>query len=406
MVEFIKPPPGVYTRRMFMRMAGATTVLAASGNVLAACGAGAASPSTIGAPSPTAGAPSPTAGDPSPTAAAVVGGDVNVFTWGGYEGSGIIDDWYASNSLKLNVKAITLPGGIPTTIQQGGWDASSANQGDAEYYHGLGISSEITVDEVPALAKMLPFFQEGSFWKIRDGVYNSVPWTWGPIGFMARPDRIPEGSIKSYWDLTKPEFKDRLGTFDDPLNMIATGAVANQLDPGALTREQLNGPVRDYLEKLVPNLKILAASLGDQINTLAAGDVDGYLVGFVWGTFEVRKQGVDAYFLVPEKEGAFGFCDAVFIPPEAEHRANAIAYANALLEGETAAAMQGAFIQLSTNAEVIDQASPEVRAVYPADLAAYASETLKWNKSYYDPAGAYATIEEWTALWEEVKAQA
>lgn len=402
MVELMKPPPGVYTRRMFLRMAGATTALAATGNVLAACVAGAGSPSTTAGPS--LASPSTPAG-PTPTAAAAVGGDVNIFTWGGYEGSGIIDAWYASNSLKLNAKAITLPGGIPTTIEQGGWDASSANQGDSEYYHELGISSEITVDEVPALAKMLPFFREGSFWKIRDGVYNSVPWTWGPIGFMARPDRIPEGSIKSYWDLTMPEFKGRLGAFDDPLNMISTGAVANRLDPGALTREELNGPVRDYLKKLVPNLKILAASLGDQINTLAAGDVDGYLVGFIWGVFEVQKQGVDAYFLVPEKEGAFGFCDAVFIPPEAEHRVNAIAYANALLEGETAAAMQGALIQLSTNAEVIDQASPEVRAVYPADLAVYTSDTLKWNKSYYDPAGEYATIAEWTALWEEVKAQ-
>jgi len=399
--KLLRPPEGVYTRRAFLRVAGTGAIAVAGGGLLAAClpSGGATSAPSVGGSSAV-----PSGAGASPSAGAV-GGDFNIFTWGGYEGSGIIDDWYSANGLKLNAKAISTPGGIPTTIQQGGWDASSVNQGDAEYYAELGIASEITVDDVPALARMLPFFRDGALFKIRDGVYNSVPWTWGPIAFMARPDRIPEGTITSYFDLTKPEFAGRLETFDDPLNMVATGAVANGLNPGALTREELNGPVRDYLVQLQPSLKILAGSIGDQVNNLVAGDVDGSLVGFTYGVSEVRKADVDAYFLVPEKEGAFGFCDAVFIPPDAEHRANAIAYANALMEEETAAALQTAFVQLSTNPEVIAQASPEVLATYPQDLDAYTSDTLKWNKSYYDPNGKYATIEEWTALWEEVKAQ-
>jgi spermidine/putrescine transport system substrate-binding protein len=392
--ERMNAPPGVYSRRTFLRVAGATGILAATGGIVAACGG-----------DDEAGGGSATADTVTGGTAEEVGGPFNNFTWGGYEGSGIIDDWYAENGIELNAKAITTPGGIPPTIQQGGWDASSANQGDAEYYYALGISSEITVDEVPALANLYPFFREGSFWRIEEGVYNSVPWTWGPIGITARPDRIPEGTITSYWDLTEPEYKDRLETFDDPLNMIATGAVAAGLDPGAVTREQLDGPIKDYLTQLRPNLKILATSLGDQINNLVAGDVDATLVGFTWAVVEAAKQDTEAYFLVPEKEGSFGFCDAVFIPPDAEHRANAIAYANALAEGDTALAMQQAFNQASTNPDVFEQASPEVRAIYPEDLDTYQNETLKWNKSYYDPEGEYATIEEWTALWEEVKAQ-
>jgi spermidine/putrescine-binding protein len=387
-----KAPPGVYSRRTFLRFAGATGILAATGGVLAACGGnGGGSSATVGAA---------TAGTTEP-----VGGTFNIFTWGGYEGKGIIDDWYKQEGIKLNAKPITTPGGIPPTIQQGGWDASSANQGDAEYYYALGISSKITVDEVPALAKMYPFFRDGSFWKIEDGVYNSVPWTWGPIGVTARSDRIPEGTIKSYWDLTQPQYKNRLETFDDPLNMISTGACAAGLDPGKVTRDQLNGPIKDYLTQLRPNLKILATSLGDQITNLVGGDVDATLVGFTWASVETKKQGVETYFLVPEKEGSFGFCDAVFIPPDAEHRANAVAYANALLEGDTAAAMQGAFNQASTNPEVFAQAGPGITSVYPKDLDTYQTQTLKWNKSYYDPNGDYATIDDWTALWEEVKAQ-
>lgn len=386
MTEILKPPPGVYSRRTFLRMAGATTLVVGTPGLLAACGGG------------------------DKASSAEVGGPFNLFQWAGYDGVDALKDldWYAQNGLEVNLKPITTPGGIPTVIKGPGgdqWDASSANQGDAEYYQQIGISSEITPDEVPALAKMLPFFQEGSFWKISDGVYNSVPWTWGPIGFNGRPDRIPEGSITSYLDFIKPEFKNRLETFDDALNMIATGAVANGLDPAKVTREQLNGPIKDYLTKLRPNLKVLATSLGDQINNLVSGDVDGTLVGFNWAVLEAAKQDTETYFLVPEKEGSFGFCDAVFIPPSAPHRANALAYANALIEGDTAVTMQGYLNQLSTNPEVIDQASDVTRGLYPEDLDAYTSQTLKWNKSYNDPAGEYATIAEWTKLWEDVKAQ-
>ena len=38
------------------------------------------------------------------------------------------------------------------------------------------------------------------------------------------------------------------------------------LDPGALTREQLNGPVKDWLLAARPQLKVISTSLGDQLD--------------------------------------------------------------------------------------------------------------------------------------------
>lgn len=401
--DFLVQRSEIFTRRTFLRFVGGSVVLAGFGGALAACGGGSSS-----TPETTAGTSAAAAG--TTAAAGSVGGPFNIYTWGGYEGSGnpTMEEWYKTNDIQLNAKAITTPASIPALIQGPGgdqWDASSVNQGDAQYYNALGIESEITVDEVPAFKSMLPFFQNGSFWKIRDGVYNSVPWTWGPIGWMARADRIPEADITSWSDLTKPEYKGRLETFDDPLNMISTGAVAAGLDPGAVTRDQLNGPIKDYLSKLVPNIKIYATSIGDQVNNLVSGDADGSLVGFTWGVLEGTKQGADMYFSVP-KEGAFGFCDAVFIPPTATQRANALAYANALASGETGVAMQTGLSQLSTNQEVIAKAEADLRALYPDDLVEYSEKTLKWNRSYYDPAGEYATIQEWTTLWNDVKGAA
>lgn len=405
--DFWEGQPHVITRRTFLRFVGGSVLLAGAGGVLAACGG---SDSGTSAEPSGGGASTPDTSEGATVAAGEVGGPFNIYTWGGYEGTGVpeMEQWYKDNGIQLNAKAITTPASIPPTIQGPGgdqWDAASVNQGDAQYYYSLGIASDVTVDEVPSLAKMMSFFQTSDLWKVSDGVYNSVPWTWGPIAWMAREDRIPKASITSWSDLLKPEYKGRLETFDDPLNMISTGAVASGLDPGALTRDELNGPVKDYLTQLVPNIKIYASSIGDQVNNLVSGDADGSLVGFTWGVLEGGKQGADLYFSVPE-EGAFGFCDCVFVPPTAPHRANAIAFANAVSTGETAAAMQAALAQMSTNEDVIAEAPPDLVALYGSDLAQYAEQTLKWNRSYYDPNGDYATIQEWTTLWTDVKASA
>jgi spermidine/putrescine-binding protein len=238
---------------------------------------------------------------------------------------------------------------------------------------------------------------------VSDGVYNSVPWTWGPIGINTRPDTVPADALASWDGLLDPAWAGRIGTFDDALNMVSTGAVATGNDPGMLTRDQLNGPVKDFLIALKPQLKVLSTSIGDQVNLLVSGDVDIELVGLTWFVAQAAGQGVTLDFRVPE-EGSYGFVDAVLVTPWAPSRANAIAYANALASGDTAVAMTESVNQLSTNPDVIALTKPEVRDVYPDDLEEFTGTTLKWNKSWYDPEGEFATIDEWRKVWDDVKA--
>jgi spermidine/putrescine-binding protein len=159
--------------------------------------------------------------------------------------------------------------------------------------------------------------------------------------------------------------------------------------------------VKEWLTKLKPQLKVLSTSIGDQLNLLESGDVDIEIVGLLWNVAGSQSGQID--FRVPD-EGTYGFVDAVIVPPWSVHRQNAIAYANALMEGPTAIAQQEATFQMSTNPEVNDQVKDEVRKLYPDDLVAYVTDTLKWNKSWYDPNAGYATIDEWRKLWDDVKA--
>jgi spermidine/putrescine transport system substrate-binding protein len=406
MAEKLERPDGVFTRRQFLYIAGGTVAVTAAGTVLAACGTSATTAPTA---APTAAAPTaaPTAAPSAAPSAGAVGGDFNLFTWAGYDGKGVpaMDKFYADNKINLNVKNISNEV-LENFLKAPGsemWDASSDNQGDTEYAFTSGISSEITVDEVPALAKMYPFFKDNAFWKVRDGVYNSVPWTWGPIGINTRKDKVPDG-IPTYEVLFDPKFTGRIGTYDDALNMVSTAAVATGNDPNFLTRDQLNGPVKDWLLKLKPQLKVLSTSIADQLNLLISGDVDVELVGLLWNLVSAKQQNINTIDFVVPKEGTFGFVDAVIIMPWAKSRANALAYANALMDGDTAVAMQESVNQMGPVAEINAKIKPEVRSLYPDDLETYINKTLKWNKFWYDPAGKYATVEEWRKVWDDVKA--
>jgi spermidine/putrescine-binding protein len=404
MADPLRPPAGVYSRRTFLKVAGLGAVAASGGGILAACASAASSSPSGGGSGSTAPSASAVRTSPSATASQAVGGPFALFTWAGYDGKGVIDDWYAKNAIQLDVKYISNENLVNFMKAPGSekWDASSVNQGDAEFIFAQKISSEITVDDVPALASMLPFFRDGSFWKVREGVYNSVPWTWGPIGVNTRPDKVPKDALSSWQGLLDPKLKGRIGTFDDALNMVSTAACATGNDPGKLTRDQLNGPVKDFLVKLKPQLKVLSTSIGDQVNLLISGDVDIELVGLTWFIVQAKSQGVTIDFLIPN-EGSYGFVDAVIITPGAPHRANALAYANALVSGDSAVTMQESVNQLSTSPDVNAKLKPDVRNLYPRDLASYSS-SLKWNKSWYEGTGQYATIDEWRKIWDDVKA--
>jgi spermidine/putrescine-binding protein len=403
----LRPPSGVYTRRSFLRLSAGAVAAVGAGGVLAACGSG-SSPTPTAASTAAATSAATAVPTAAPTAAAV-GGPFNLFTWAGYDGTGVpaMDKFYAGNKIQLNPKYISNEN-LETFLKAPGadqWDASSNNQGDCEYGYSQGIESEITVAEVPALGTMMDFFKNGDFWKIRDGVYNSVPWTFGPIGINTRKDKVP-GGVPSYEALFDAKLKGRIGTYDDALNMVSLGACATGNDPHLLTREQLNGPVKDWLVRLKPQLKVLSSSIGDQVNLLLSGDVDIELIGLLWNVLSAQQQNNDTIDFEIPKEGSFGFIDAVFITPWAKDRANAIAYCNALMTGDTAVAMQESVNQLSPNMAVNDKLKAEVRGLYPQDLTEYVTKTLKWNKFWYDPNGKYATVEEWRKVWDEVKALA
>lgn len=389
------PPAGVYSRRTFLRLAGASTAVLGTTGVLAACGGSSASSSGSAASGGSSVGP--------------VGGPFNLFTWQGYDLTKPFKQWRAENNIQQTVKYINNQFDVATILKGPGgqqFDSSSANQAYTHLFQSLNVMAPLTTAEVPSLGKMYPFFQDSPIWKWQSGSdqFNSVPWTWGAIGINYLTDNV---SKPDSWNvLIDPKNKGRVGTYDDAYNNVSIAAIALGLDLTHITHADLNGPIKDWLTKLKANLKSISPNLGDQLTLLVNKEVDYMSVGLTLFIGMGQAQGAhDIGFVVP-KEGGFGFCDAAFVTPWAPNKANAFAFCEALLNGKTAAAAADNLAQGVSVPSVVPLLAPATAALYPyADLQNYLTNNLKFAVNFTPKAGEdIVSFDEINALWSQIKA--
>ncbi len=377
-------------RRRFLGLTGG----AAAAALLAACGLSSDSAS------PSAGA-SP-AGSPSPLPP--VGGDLNLYTWEGYDLTKQFKSWRDENGITQNLKFITQPEEVPTVLKGAGgdkWDLSYGDNVVLTDYKNLGLISPLTLDDIPNLAGLIPAFQVDP-WKNDDGTYNAAPWTWGFSGLTYRTDNVPEPT--SWQDIMDPKYKGRVSTVDGAMNNIALASIAVGIDPDTLTTDQLNGPVTDYLKQLMGQVRVIASSIGDQISLLVSGDVDYMVVGLAFMDAETANKGVPTKTIVPS-EGAIGWADSAFVPPTAPHKQNAYAWINHVLDPKENAEANSAFLQGPGVAAAVPLLTAKAKAQYPFDdIDNYLTNTLTFNRGFpREPDGDRATYDQVIQTWEGVK---
>ncbi len=375
-------------RRRFLAMTGG----AAAATLLAACGLSSDSGS------------SPTSAAATPSALPPVGGDLNLYSWEGYDTAGDLTDWFKANEIKVNVKYITGPEEVPTVLKGPGgdkWDVSYGDNVVLTDYNNLGLIAPMTVDEVPGLDGLMPAFKVDP-WKNDDGTYNGAPWTWGYSGVTYNTSNVPEP--KSWQDLLDPQYKGRVSTIDSALNNVALGAIAVGIDPDGLTIDQLNGPVKDYLVKLRGQMKALAPSIGDSISLLVSEDVDYMVVGLLFMDSITADKGVKTKTVIPS-EGAIGWADTAFITSTSPNPQNAFAMVNHLLDPEVNAAANSELLQGPGVAAAVPLLTPKAKSMYPYDdIDNYLENTLTFNRGFpQEPDGDLATYDDVITTWEEVK---
>jgi spermidine/putrescine transport system substrate-binding protein len=338
-----------------------------------------------------------------------VGGALTIFTWQGYDLTKPFKSWRTQHHINQTVKYLNNQFDVAAVLRGPGgkqFDSSTANQAYTHLFQRLGIMAPLSAKEVPSLAKMYPFFRDSPIWRWSAGgppKWNSVPWTWGPLGINYLSDKVP---TPTSWDiLIDPKNRGRVGTFDDAYNNVSIAAIARGIPLTHITPQDLNGPIKDWLTKMLANVKTVSSNLGDMLTLLTNKEVDYMNVGVSLFINQARAQGVnDVAFTVP-KEGGFGFCDAAFVTPWAPHKQNAYAFLEALLSGKTAAAAANNLTQGVTVPSVVPLLNSTARSIIPySHVQTYLTKELKFEVNYTPQKGQnIVSFDDINKLWQKLK---
>jgi spermidine/putrescine-binding protein len=267
--------------------------------------------------------------------------------------------------------------------------------------------TEVTVEEVPTLAKLFPRFQEFPY-KNENETFNGVPWTWGFLGLTYSPERV-EAEPESWEILLEPTYKDRVAVLDDAQNNIALAAVILGLNPDRLTQEEM-AEVKEFLTQIVTQSKTLAASYGDFTSLMAAGEVDLIFLGWIGIDFFI--EGAEAKTIVPNRGPnglpgrSLAFSDLLIIPPDADNRTAALAFGEQVIKGKTAADAASFLGAGVTNPEVVPLLDEKTRNLFPFDDLDSFFERVVLNLGFPRGESEFVTFEQTLKEWDDIKSAA
>ena len=316
---------------------------------------------------------------------------LNVFNWSEYLPQSVIDKFEQTYNIKVNYSTFSSNEEMLAKLMAGGgeYDIAVASDFMVEILKKQDLIKEINKDNIPNINNMGKEFLDLPFDK---GNKYSVPYMWlaGIIAYDS--SKVPEGTITSYADLWKPEFKNSLVVLDDQraiigITMKKLGYSLNETSPEALAK------AKKELAKLQANVK--AYDSDSPKTSLINGEAKAI---FAWGAEGslAKRDNPSVKYAMP-KEGLFLQQDNFVIPKNAKNVQAAELFMDFIMQPEVSAEISAEFPYGNPNVaahEFIDEEILSDEAVYPKEEYVKKGEYLK---------DIGEAITELDRIWSEVK---
>jgi spermidine/putrescine transport system permease protein len=316
---------------------------------------------------------------------------LNVFNWSEYLPQSVIDKFEETYNIKVNYSTFSSNEEMLAKLMAGGgnYDITVASDFMVEILKKQGLIQPLNKDNLPNLSNIGPQFLNLPF---DEGNKYSVPYMWlaGIIAYDS--SKIPEGTIKGYKDLWKPELKGSLTLLDDERVIIGItlkklGYSLNETSPEALQK------AKEELKKLQANVKSYDSD--SPKTSLINGESKAI---FAWGAEGslAKRENPNVKYVIPE-EGLFLQQDNFVIPKGAKNIQAAELFINFIMSPEISAEISHYFPYGNPNTaayQYIDQEIMDDAAVYPPDADVENGEYLK------DIGDSVVQLDK---IWSEVK---
>ena len=334
-------------------------------------------------------------------------GTVEMMAWQGYEGEGLLDDWYAERQITPKNSPITSDQEILTKLKAGGvgrYDLASPNAGYVPTLAKAGVIQPIDLDKIPNAAGYLSSIEDAAKDVLFiDGKWYGIPFMWGLESMLYNADKIDEPtSWNVMWD---PALKGKVALVG-PMHM-ALQSFTKMLgyEPKTLTPEQLAEIEEQMTQLIAEQARIVTDDPNQALTALAAGDVHVVASGMWTGYTKYAPEGDTVAYTIPE-EGASIYIDAWVTPADAPNLDAAYAFLNETLDPDFQAEFANGHGLGATIEAALDGVSEENRALFPYDAEIGSPSMPVTVLPVDDQDGKYTSYQEWSTVWERIKSSA
>ncbi|MBN1583229.1 MAG: extracellular solute-binding protein [Anaerolineae bacterium] len=227
-----------------------------------------------------------------------------------------------------------------------------------------------------------------------DGVQYLAPWEWGYDSIIVRTDKVQE-MPDSWADLWDPQYAGHVSIFDSAEAAVLMTSLVLGYDAYNMTPAQMD-EIKQKLIELKPNLLGYWTDYTEINQQVASGEV---WLAVTWpdAYVAIKAEGVQVEYITP-KEGRLGWLYGFCIPKNAPNPDLAHDYIDAMLDVNAMAEMANQYGYGASNNKVAEMTDPELVKVMLLDQPDILSRTVFFQSLTEEQR------QEWTTLWDEVKA--
>ncbi|MBR2338477.1 MAG: ABC transporter substrate-binding protein [Clostridia bacterium] len=308
---------------------------------------------------------------------------LNVYNWGEYIDPSVNDLFTEETGIKVNYKNFTDNESMYAVLSSGAavYDIVVPSDYMVGKMIAEGMLAKLDFNNIPNYSYISESLKNQSYDPKNE---YSVPYTWGTVGIFYNTKYVSEEDLQQGWDLLWDEkYSGRIFMFDNPrdafgIALLKCGYSLNTTDPAHWDAAY---------EALVQQKPILHQYVMDQVFDKMINE-EGWIAPYYAGDgiimMDEEEGNLDIDFFVPDM-GTNLFVDALCIPANAVHKAEAEQYINFLCRTDIAL----------LNAEYIGYSTPQEEA--RAQLDPEVGE----NENFYPPEELLAKTEIFLTLPDE-----
>lgn len=294
-----------------------------------------------------------------------------VYNWGDYIDPELITQFEEETGYKVIYETFDSNEAMLTKIKQGGtnYDIAIPSEYTINKMVKENLLEKLDYSKIKGIEHIDPRFLHQSF--DPENTY-SIPYFWGTLGIVYNTKVYPEGYLKEWRDLWKPELKDSILFIDGAREMMGIalqtlGYSLNEKD------ETIVKEAGKYLKTLMSNAKAIIA---DEMKTYMIQGEANIAVTFSGEAAKMLNENEDLAYVVPS-EGTNLWFDNIVIPKTVGNKEGAYAFINFMLRPEIAA----------KNAQYVGYATPN------KDALALLPEEVTSDESFYPSEEAMEKME-------------